>query len=99
MEEYGDARLSKVSAKLAERQGFRGAQLLDIGGSVQQLNSSHLRERDKTLFCVVGFGTVFCWRKPGRRRYCAVSVGKKDGDGHLFLGVYLSPCCARQGTP
>ena len=39
----------KVSTQLAERQGFRGAQFLNLRGSVQLLNSSHLRERDKML--------------------------------------------------
>ena len=35
----------KVSAQLAEGEGFRGAQFLDVRGSLQLLISSHLRER------------------------------------------------------
>ena len=39
----------KVSADLCSRKGFRGGLVLDIHGSLQLLNSSHVRERDKAL--------------------------------------------------
>ena len=42
-------RNSKISAQLADRKGFRGAQLIDVNGTLQQLNSSHLRDRDRKL--------------------------------------------------
>ena len=40
---------NKVAADLCGREGFRGGPLLDIHGSLQLLNSSHVRERDKAL--------------------------------------------------
>ena len=44
-----DAWRNKVAADLCGRKGFRGWPLLDIHGSLQLLNSSHVRERDKAL--------------------------------------------------
>ena len=44
-----DAWRCKVSADLFGRAGFRGGPLLDVQGSLQLLNSSHVRERDKVL--------------------------------------------------
>ena len=44
-----DAWRKRVAADLCGRQGFRGGPLLDIHGSLQLLNSSHVRERDKAL--------------------------------------------------
>ena len=41
-----DAWRFRVSAKLAEREGFRGAEFVDYKGSLQLLVSFHLRERD-----------------------------------------------------
>ena len=79
-----DAWRSKVAADLCGRKGFRGGPLLDVHGSLQLLNSSHVRERDEALLrsvmvgCLEWFFTVPC-------RFC----GAPDGDGHLFLGVYL----------
>ena len=35
--------------QLAERQGFRGAQFVDVEVSLHVRNSSYLRERDKML--------------------------------------------------
>ena len=42
-----DAWRNKVAVDLCGRKGFRGGPLLDIHGSLQLLNSSHVRERDK----------------------------------------------------
>ena len=55
-----DACRNKVAADLCGRKGFRGGPLLDIHGSLQLLNSSHVRERDKALLrsIMVG-GMVF----------------------------------------
>ena len=74
-------------------EGFRSGPLLDVHGSLQLLNSSHVRERDEALlrsimvggrvFFMVGFVQVVpC-------RFC----GAPDGDGHLFGGMYLSSSC------
>ena len=41
-----DAWRNRVAADLCRRKGFRGGPLLDIHGSLQLLNSSHVRERD-----------------------------------------------------
>ena len=42
-----DAWRNEVAADLCARSGFRGCPLLDIRGSHQLLNSSHVRKRDK----------------------------------------------------
>ena len=39
-----DAWSNKVAADLCGRKGFRGGPLLDVHGSLQLLNSSHVRE-------------------------------------------------------
>ena len=44
-----DAWRNKVSADLCGREGFRSGPLLDIHGSLQLLNFSHVRDRDKGL--------------------------------------------------
>ena len=57
-----DARRSIVAADLCGREGFRGGPLLDVFGSLQLRNSSHVRERDKALFrsvVVSGVWNVF----------------------------------------
>ena len=55
-----DAWRTKVAADLCGRKGFRGGLLLDIRGSLQLLDSSHVRERDKALLrnAIVG---GWCW--------------------------------------
>ena len=50
---------NKVAADLCGRKGFRGGPLLDIHGSLQLLNSSHVRERDKALLRTVMVGGVW----------------------------------------
>ena len=49
----------KVAADLCGREGFRGGPLLDFHGSLQLLNSSHVRERDKALLRSVLVGGVW----------------------------------------
>ena len=59
-----DAWRNKVAVDLCGRKGFCGGPLLDIHGSLQLLNSSHVRERDKGLLrsvMVGGSGMVSCW--------------------------------------
>ena len=53
----------KVAADLCARSGFRGGALLDIFGSHQLLDSTHVRERDKAHLrsvMVGGVGMAFC---------------------------------------
>ena len=50
------------SANLCRRKGFRGGPLLDFRRSMQLLDSSHARDRNKALLRAIlsgGFGTVF----------------------------------------
>ena len=54
-----DAWRNKVAGDLCGRKGFRGKPLLDIHGSLQLLNSSHVRERDKGLLRGVMVGGVW----------------------------------------
>ena len=51
-----DAWRTKVTTDLCRRKGFRGGPLLDIHGSLQLLNSSHVRERDKALLRTILVG-------------------------------------------
>ena len=44
-----DAWRHKVSMDLCARKGFRGGPFLDVSGTLQLLNSDHVRERDKAL--------------------------------------------------
>ena len=92
-----DAWRNKVSADLCGRKGFRGGPLLDIHGSLQLLNSSHVRERDKALLRTMSWwvasGNGFLL---GRVRSQAVPCrfcGVPDSDGHLFLGLSFSSSC------
>ena len=54
-----DAWRNKVSADLCGREGFREGPLLDVHGSLQLLNSSHVRERDKALLRGIMVGGVW----------------------------------------
>ena len=54
-----DAWEKKVAAHLCGREGFRGGPLLDVFGSLQLLDSSHGRERDKALLRSVMVGGVW----------------------------------------
>ena len=60
-----DAWRNKVAADLCGRKGFRGGPLLDVHGTMQLLNSDHVRERDKallrsTVFFLAGFVARLC---------------------------------------
>ena len=54
-----DAWRDKVAVDLCGRKGFRGGPLLDVYGSLQLLNSSHVRERDKGLLRSIMVGGVW----------------------------------------
>ena len=91
-----DAWRDKVAADLCGRKGFRCGPLFDIHGSLQLLNSSHVRERDKALLRTIMVGGVWNGFLLGRVRGQAVPCrfcGAPDNDGHLFLGMYLSSSC------
>ena len=82
-----DAWRSKVAADLCAREGIKGGPLLDITGTLQFLNSVHVRERDKALLRSVVVGGVWNGFLLGRVRGQPVPCrlcGSPDGDGHLF---------------
>ena len=69
-------------ADLCARKGFRGSPWLDVEGSLQLLNSDHVRVRDKALLGGVLAGGVwsgFLLSKV-KGRFC----GGTDSDGHLL---------------
>ena len=49
----------RVAADLCSRRGFRGGPLLDVSGTLQLLNSGHVRERDKAVLRSVFVGGVW----------------------------------------
>ena len=82
-----DAWRNMVAADLCGRKGFRGGPLLDVHGSLQLLNSSHVRERDKALLCSIMVGGVWHGWFLGRVRSQVIPCrfcGAPDGDGHLL---------------
>ena len=67
---------------------------MDIHGSLQLLDSSHVRERDKALLRSIMVGGVWngfllsrVWGQPVPCRLC----GAPDGDGHLFWECTFPP--------
>ena len=64
--------------------------MLDVFGSLQLLNSSHVRERDKALLRSVMVGGVWNGFLLGRVRGQPVPCrfcGAPDGDGHFWVNV------------
>ena len=93
---------NKVAADLCGRKGFRGGPLLDIHGSLQLLNSSHVRERDKALLRNVMVGGVWNGLLLGRVRGQAVPCrfcGARDHDGHLFWECPFPPLVEIRENP
>ena len=97
-----DAWHNKAAGDLCGRKGFRGGPLLDIHGSLQLLNSSHVRERDKALLRSVMVGGVWNGLLLGRvrgqadpYRFC----GALDNDGHLFWDCPLPPLVEIRESP
>ena len=77
----------RVSLDLCSRKSFRGGPFLDISGTLQLLNSDHVRERDKALLRGVLVGVVWNGFLLGKVRNCNVPCrfcGGVDHDGHLF---------------
>ena len=85
-----DAWRNKVDADLCGREGFRGGPLLDVHGSLQLLDSSHVRERDQAFLWSVMVGGVWNGFSLGRVRSqpvpCRFLVSSS-------LGMYLSSSC------
>ena len=97
-----DAWRNKVTADLCGRKGFRGGPLFDIHGSLQLLNSSHVRERDKGLLRSVMVGGVWNGFLLGRVRHQAIPCrfcGAPDGDGHLFWECTFPPLVEIRENP
>ena len=78
-----DAWCNNVAADLCGRKVFG----VGLDGSLQLLNSSHVREREKALLRSIMVGGVWNGLLLGRVRSQAVPCrfcGAPDGDGHLF---------------
>ena len=92
----------KVAADLGGREGFRGGPLLDIHGSLQLLNSSHVREKDKALLRGTMVGGVWNGFLLGRIRNQVLPCRfcwKPDGDGHLFWDCTFPPLVEIRENP
>ena len=97
-----DAWRNKVTTDLCRRMGFRGGPLFDIHGSLQLLNSSHVRERDKALLRTILVGGVWNGFLLGHVRGQTVPCrfcGAPDHDGHLFWECSFPPLVAIRGNP
>ena len=90
------------SADRCRRKGFRGGPLLDFRGSMQLLDSSHVRDRDKALLRAILSGGVWNGFLLGNLRRENVPCrfcGGLDGDGHLFWECSYSPLVATRESP
>ena len=78
-----DAWRFHVFSKLSERKGFWGVEFADLKGSLQLLNG--------------GVWNGFLLGKAKKEDVPCRFCGKRDGDGHLLLEMFLlpSPACAR----
>ena len=76
-----DAWRNKVAADLCGREGFRGGPLLDVFGSLQLLNCSHVRERDKALLRSIMVGGVWNGLLLGRVRSQVIPCQRIARDG------------------
>ena len=97
-----DASRNKVAADFCGRKGFRGGPLLDIHGSLQLLNSSLVRERDKGLLRSVMVGCVWNGFLLGRVRNQVLPCrfcGAPDHDGHLFWECTFPPLIEIRENP
>ena len=71
-----------------------GGLWLDVDGTLQLLNSDHVRERDKgsaqSYPCWWCLEWVFCFRRLTVSESFVGSVGSIESDGNLFLEVSFS---------
>ena len=86
-----DACREKGAADLCGREGFRGGPLPDVHGSLQLLNSSHVRERDKALLRSVMVGGVWNGFLLGRVRgqHVPCRFCNSPHCDHLFWDTFL----------
>ena len=92
----------KVSVDLCSRKGFRGGPFLDVSGTMQLLNSDHVRERDKALLRGVLVGCVWNGFLLGKVKNCHVPCrfcGGDDSDGHLFWDCTFPPLVEIRENP
>ena len=97
-----DAWRNKVTADLCDREAFRCGLLLDVRGSLQLLNSSHVREREMALLRTIMVGGVWNGFLLGRVRGQAVPCrfcGAPDNDGHLFGDCPFPPLVEIRENP
>ena len=97
-----DAWRHKVSMGLCARKGFRGGPFLDFFGTLQLLNSDHVRERDKALLRGVLAGGVWNGFLLGKVKHCHVPCrfcGGDDHDGHLFWECTFPPLVEIRENP
>ena len=83
----------KVSTDLCARKGFCGGPWLDVDGTLQLLDSDHVRERDKALLRGILVGGVwngFLLEKDKGQRVPCRFCGCTDSDGHLLGRVFFS---------
>ena len=92
----------RVSMSLCARKGFRGRPFLDVSGTMQLLNSDHVRERDKALLQGVFVGGVWNGFLLGKGKNCHVPCrfcGGDDHDGHLFWECTFPPLVEIRENP
>ena len=83
-----------VFARLSERKVFRSVEFADLKSSLQLLNSTHLRDRDKMLLRANLCGRVwngFLLGKAKKEDVPCRFCWKRDGDGHLFWECSCHP--------
>ena len=92
----------KVSMSLCARKAFRGGPFLDVSGTLQLLNSDHVRERDKALLRGVLVGGVWNGFLLGKVKNCHVPCrfcGGDDHDGHLLWECTFPPLVEIRENP
>ena len=97
-----DAWRHKISMGLCARKGFLGGPFLDVSGTLQLLNSDHVRERDKALLRGVLVGGVWNGFLLGKVKHCHVPCrfcGGDDHDGHLFWECTFPPLVEIRENP
>ena len=94
---------NKAEVDLCGWKGFRGGPLLDVHGSLQLLNSSHARERDRDQALLrsimVGVWNGFLLRKVRGQDVPCQFCGAPDGDGHLFWECTFPPLVEIRENP
>ena len=85
----------QVSADFCVKNGFRGGPWLDIDGTLQLLNSGHVRERDEALLrahvLACGVWNGFLPRKLKGQHVPCGFCGGGDGEGCFFWDCTLPP--------